>query len=47
MKLKQFNNNLLKVKTKITCLGPYEMFYFFQPYVLLLPNSVLASCLII
>ncbi len=28
----------------MTCLGPYEM--FFQPYVLLLPNSVLA-CLII
>ncbi len=24
----------------MTCLGPYEMFYFFSPYVLLLPNSV-------
>ncbi len=30
----------------MTCLGPYEMFLFFQPCVLLLPYSVLA-CLII
>ncbi len=43
--MKQFNINLLSL-TKNTCLGPYEMFYFSPPYVLLLPNSVLA-CLII
>ncbi len=32
----------MKSLTEMTCLGPNEMFYFFQPYVLLLPNSVLA-----
>ncbi len=30
----------------MTCLGPYEMLYFFSPYVLLLPNSVLARLII-
>ncbi len=43
MKLIQFN--LLSV-TKMTCLWPYEMLYFFLPYVLLLPNSVLAHLII-
>ncbi len=30
----------------MTCLWPYEMLYFFLPYVLLLPNSVLAHLII-
>ncbi len=32
--------SIIKSLTKITCLGPYEMLDFFQPYVVYLQLSI-------
>ncbi len=34
------SHQFIKILTKMTCLGPYEIVYFFTPYVYFLPNSV-------